>query len=516
MSMRNSFTNGNSRTGERGSVLIAVMVAIFIIASTTTMVLYVTANAIHLNRAQELRAIAFNAAESGAERGYQTLRDYATPPTQLTAFDPLNGVQTWDAQTNYQVTIYPDPDNATQYLKIYRIVSTATTLDATKTVELVVRQASFGRYAYFTDKETSSITGGAIWWKAGETVDGPVHSNNTSGSNFSINYTGSTAPIFLDVVTAAGSSINYNPSTPNNQATWQKIFANGSTGFKLGVPAIQLPTSTDIQKNAAWGSSSGFPGTDGVYVKSSAAGGIYIRGDATIQMQLDASNNQQMVIKQGSNTTTITVNLTNGTTTYTGPVGSGSSASGGAVPNGVIYCTGNITSLKGVIADNKYSGTTITTRNAWTIATDVNNSKDITITDDLTYRTKPDKNQPTTATCNLAAGTLGLVAHNTVISTAATGDVEIDAVMLSGGQNTTDGSFYAANYDSRTPANLTVLGGVIQKARGPVGTFNASTGQTTTGFTKNYHYDPRLSTNPPPFYPTTGQYERLSWQLMGQ
>ena len=78
----------------------------------------------------------------------------------------------------------------------------------------------------------------------------------------------------------------------------------------------------------------------------------------------------------------------------------------------------------------------------------------------------------------------------------------------------TDGSFYAENYDSRSVGTLKVLGGIIQKQRGPVGTLNGSTGQQSTGFNKNYIYDTRLSTNPPPFYPTTGQFERISWKVI--
>ena len=511
----NSILAGAASRG-RGNLMLIVMVAMFVIMSATATVLTVATNALHLNSAQQLRAIAFNAAESGADYAYQKLRDLTTSPTTLTAWDPFGGTQVLDTadHSTYRVTIYPDPNNATQYRKIFRIVSIGAVGDKTQKIELVVQQASFGRYAYFTDKETSSITGGAIWWKAGESVDGPVHSNNASGSNFNINYNGSSAPIFLDMVTAHGNSMNYNPSNPSNEATYGKIFKDGSKGFRLGVPAIQLPTSTDIQKNAAWGGTTSFPGTNGVYLKANSQGGIYIRGDAAVTFSLNASGNQKIVIVQGSNTTTITLNRSAHSTSVSGPVGSGSNSSSANLPNGVIYCTGNITSLKGEIADNLYSGGQVTTRSAFTVATDVNNDKNITITGNLIYHTRPDKTQSDTATCNLAAGTLGLVAHNTVISTSTPTNVELDAVMLSGGENTDDGSFYAQNHDSRSVGTLNVLGGIIQKAREPVGTFNASTGQTTNGFSKDYHYDPRLAVNPPPFYPTTGQYEKLSWQIL--
>ncbi len=48
---------------------------------------------------------------------------------------------------------------------------------------------------------------------------------------------------------------------------------------------------------------------------------------------------------------------------------------------------------------------------------------------------------------------------------------------------------------------LYVTGGVIQLNRGPVG---LSTGQ---GFSKQYTYDKCAATNPPPYFPTTGQFQ---------
>jgi hypothetical protein len=505
------------RSRNDGSVLLLTIAVMFLVAASAMGVLFITANALHLGNKQRAGFSAFNIAESGAEEAALNLKNRAYPPTDTSDFDPFNGPVTLGSGT-YQVTIHPDPNNPNLYLKTYTIESVGTSGNETKTIQVVVRQASFGRYAYFTDKETSSISGGAIWWKAGEQVDGPAHSNNTSGSNFNINYNGSTAPIFLDMVTGAGSSINYSPSRPSSESTYNKIFLNGSKGYKLGVTPIPLPSSSDAQKNAAWGSSAGFPSSNGVYLHSGMSGGIYIRGDAGIQLAVSTGGNQQFIITQGASpptTTTITLDKTAGTVSVSGPVGSGSPTSSSSLGNGVIYCSGNITSLKGQVADNKVSGTSISTRSAFTIATDVNAGNYVELKDNLTYHTQPDRTQSATAQCNLAAGTLGIVAKDIRIDQNAPANLTIDAVCLAGGQNTADGSFYVENYDSKTPTgNLNVLGGIIQKARGPVGTFNSSTGQTTTGYSKNYHYDPRLASDPPPYFPTTGQYERLSWSLL--
>jgi hypothetical protein len=498
---------------EHGSALLIIMVMMFLTLMATTGILMLTANALYLNRYQRTSATAFNVAESGAGAANSWLMNQPSPPNGTAPLPQITG--TID-DGDYTVTIYPDSHNTVSYLKTYRLVSIGRVRGKSKTVEVVVRQSSFGRYAYFTDKETSSVSGGAIWWKAGEVIDGPAHSNNTSGTNFQVNYNASTSPIFLDMVTASGSTINYTPTRPTTEPEFKKVFLNGSKGYMLGVPPIPLPASTEAQKNASWGSVGGFPtGTSGVYLRSGSNGGIYIQGDATLTLSLDAGGNQVFTVNQGLNTTTVTLNKSSNAVTTSGPMGTGSPTTAGALGTGVIYCSGNITSLKGEVADNRVSGGEITTPSAFTIATDVNAGKYIKITDNLVYHTKPDKTKDATAAANLAAGTLGLVAEDIRISSSAPRNLEIDAVCLAGGQNTGDSSFYVENYASKSPTGtLTVLGGIIQKSRGPVGTFNPSTGQTQTGYAKSYHYDPRLASKPPPYYPTTGQYERLSWQVL--
>ncbi len=510
-------TADGSRRAEAGGLLLITVITLFLVGSMTVGLLSVAGNAIYLNNIQQNRALAFNIAESGAELTALWLRDQPYPPSDISPFDPFGGEQNF-GEGSFEVTVIPDPDNYTSYLKTYQIRSVGRVRNAEVTVEIALRQASFGRFAYFTDKETSSISGGAIWWKAGETVDGPVHSNNSGGSNFNINYVGSTSPIFLDMVTGSGPRIDYYPGSPNNENTFKKIYKDGSKGFRLGVPRIEMPPSTSIQKEAAWGGTDFPGGSSGVYLRADAGGGIYIQGNASITLSVNGSGNQVVTIKQGTRTTVITIDRHTRTASVSGPVGSGSPTSSTTLPNGVIFCSGHITSLSGTVADNLVQNGEIVVRSSMTIATEVSKTnpsqnKDIEITGNLVYRTRPNKHLDDDASANLAAGTLGLVARDIRISSSSPRNVEINAVCMCGGQDT-NGSFYAENYDSRQTGTLTVLGGIIQRSRGPVGTFNSSTGQTSTGFTKNYSYDPRLAANPPPFYPTTGQYERLSWQVL--
>lgn len=57
--------------------------------------------------------------------------------------------------------------------------------------------------------------------------------------------------------------------------------------------------------------------------------------------------------------------------------------------------------------------------------------------------------------------------------------------------------------------NLNLLGGIIQKVRGPVGTFG---GYGVTGYSKKYDYDVRLGNNIPPHFPRESVFTIVSWK----
>jgi hypothetical protein len=105
--------------------------------------------------------------------------------------------------------------------------------------------------------------------------------------------------------------------------------------------------------------------------------------------------------------------------------------------------------------------------------------------------------------------TLGIISESDiVIDDVAPTNLEIDACAMA--LNT---SFMMENWwVGPAKGTLTVYGGIIQDERGPVGTFNGTTGQKVSGYSKNYSYDSRLLGSPPPFMPTTGDYVTLSWE----
>lgn len=127
-------------------------------------------------------------------------------------------------------------------------------------------------------------------------------------------------------------------------------------------------------------------------------------------------------------------------------------------------------------------------------------SGNINIPSSIVYANDPRVNPAST-------DTLGLISEtDVVIDSGASTNLEIDASIMA--LNT---SFMLEDWwRGGAKGTLTVFGGIIQNERGPVGTFNGST--KVSGYSKNYSYDVRLLSFPPPFIPTTGDYITLSWE----
>ncbi len=495
----------------KGTALLAALATVFLVVLIGTAILANTLQGLHLARHVREGTLAFNVAESGAERAVRWLKDQPFPPPGTEAIDPFGGAQAMGDGT-YSVTVTPDIGNGGFTLKKYKIVASGSIYGRTEQVELILRQQSFGRYAYFTNREVSSIGGGRIWFISADKIRGPAHSNNVGGSNFQINWGASPGPIFEDMVTGAGPRMDYAPTNPSTEPQFLQVYRTGSRGYQVGVDRISLPSSSDVQKEAAWGGSSGFPGATGVYVPVN--GGIYVVGDSTVQLQVDGSGNQVFRITQGVTITTVTVDLAANERRV--QVGLGPVTTVPGRGSGVLYSSNHITSLSGTIANNRLSAESppsILTRSAYTIATDVNGSRNITITGPVRYASAPDANLPINDPVNLRPGTLGLIARNVVLSSLCPTAMEVNAVVMAGSETVADGSFYVQNYNTKVPTGtLKLIGGLIQKDRGPVGTFSG--GVIRTGYVKDYHYDPRLADYPPPYFPTTGNYDRVSWRRL--
>lgn len=127
------------------------------------------------------------------------------------------------------------------------------------------------------------------------------------------------------------------------------------------------------------------------------------------------------------------------------------------------------------------------------------------IVDDLVYKT-----DPTNPNCT---DMLGIVATNDVIiantpETRNNNGIDIQASIFS-----LKGSFTAEDYSSlpNTAGSIRLYGGIIEKERGAVGTFDTWSGKLLHGYYKKYKYDERFMVSAPPAFPTTGGYEIISW-----
>jgi Tfp pilus assembly protein PilX len=372
------------------------------------------------------------------------------------------------------------------------------------------------------------------------TVTGPVFTNGawTFGTSGSYTYTdkvGSVSPTFgFDSGGCYGASTVPQPG----------FAVNFQSGSQLGAHAIPLPGNsfnqkeavvdglgnsggvTNGQMNAALKTYSGaaYPsaGTTnpGVYLGYSqttsggtttntmTGGGIYVEGNAD-SVVLTASNPssgaqsghalQIFTIKQGTTTTTVTVDQTSNMTTVASKTGSGSTttttingvpenfSSGSASPATMFYVDGTISSLsgpaQGVPAIQNGAAVTVTAAN------------DMTVTGDIIYKAEPVTFTPadTVISANNYGQVLGLFTAGGNVNLAnsqSNGMLEIDAsiaTIQSGGSGGIANTGSAIN-------TLTIVGGRIQ-----------NTIQNINATTRNVWFDRRFLQGgfAPPWFPST-------------
>jgi len=196
-----------------------------------------------------------------------------------------------------------------------------------------------------------------------------------------------------------------------------------------------------------------------------------------------AAGNPGGLLLNGTSTVTLlnngTMNVTNsarGWTNYNTPVPANSAL---FVANGTLTISGT---LNGTLT--------------------AGSNRDIIIPNNITYADDPRIN----ATSN---DVLGIISESdVVIDDAGPDNLEIDGCIMA-----MSTSFLLENWDTVSPkGTLTVYGGIIQRQRGPVGTFNGATGVKRSGYDKNYSYDSRMLNSPPAYMPNTGGYVALAWE----
>jgi len=234
-------------------------------------------------------------------------------------------------------------------------------------------------------------------------------------------------------------------------------YGTGSPKFKAGTnfgsSRIDLPTDFSILEGRAQSGGTSFAGETNIIFKN----------DGTFDWQVfhKVGSPPSIVVDSSGNTD---LDLTNGVI---------------ATENGKdIHIKGTLNGQVTVISDS----------NIW-------------IDDDILYNQDP-LTDPT------ADDLLGLIATKDIIVTdnaANRSNCTIDATLMA-----LNKSFKVQNYDTGSPrGTLTVLGGMVQKERGPVGTMSG--GVIKTGYLKKYLYDQRFMTKAPPYYPIFSRNSIVSW-----
>ncbi len=369
-----------------------------------------------------------------------------------------------------------------------------------------VQKDNFAKFALFTN-EQETPSGTNVWFTDNTNFDGPVHTNKRF--NFALNPSGT----FNDGVTQTEQSARfYNSGYPvllDDDHNGTRDVPTFNAGFQRDQDNISLASLTQKQAMIDQVSGGATYFSDGIYLPGNGtdlAGGIYVQGNSSISLGVDGNNNAIYNITQGSVSKQITVDAVNNqtivadgstTTTYSG------------LPNGidgagtVIYVDGAIQSLGGTVQESTQL----------TIATENN----MYIQDNLTYADyTPGSGTPGTSsyvppTAEGAENILGLVSWggNVYVGNSAPDDVAIHGTILA-----KEGIFAVDDYDDYgvgARGTATLLGGVITDNYGAFGLFNGSTGQSLSGYGRNFVYDKRMREgNSPPYFPTLSIYTAFS------
>jgi hypothetical protein len=266
--------------------------------------------------------------------------------------------------------------------------------------------------------------------------------------------------------------------------------------YFTGSPQFYAPLTSD------YGTYSG--SLSGVYLQNGLTLNSYQGTMADINFNSGSSSLKSIATSSGveiSGNTTLTFN--GGTVSITNPTGGWTNHSYSIPASGGIIYVANNGSTTGSKAGTIYlEGGTVT--GPLTVVSE----NTMYVENSLTYTHNP-VNTPTTTDA------LGLISQDNIwVDTGAPNNLTIDAAMIAAGTSGdgSAGSFGALNYSTRSAGTLTIYGGIVQNQRGAVCTFN-SNGQVQNGYAKNYSYDPRFLTKPPPNYPVVaGQINFSQWQ----
>jgi hypothetical protein len=198
--------------------------------------------------------------------------------------------------------------------------------------------------------------------------------------------------------------------------------------------------------------------------------------------------------------------------------------------NGVIYSTGNINGLSGVVANNVMSGVDVTNSNDLNIVTD--SAMAMQLDGGIVYAnlagdvSDPNNPKSTASAANVTSGTLGLVSRTVQVKQftpagAPLTDMSVHATVMAydtfeaiNPRNVTD-PVTGVVTPGRAAGNFKLLGGYIAKNNGTFGQVDSNS-NLLAGFRMNRNYDERAANNPPPFFPSEeNSFQVTSFQRVG-
>jgi hypothetical protein len=387
----------------------------------------------------------------------------------------------------------------------YRIASTGTSNNVSRTIVAQYKRDSFLNFVYYTDYETldpvalpgnptdcarhytdspgrGSDCSGPINFISADTINGPLHSEDTLAICGNPTF-GRTAADSIQT-----------PSLSNEGQGCGSYSAPYWGAHMIGTYTSNAPSLLP-------------PPTNGQLLNVAQSGGLTYTGTTTIQLT-------------GTTATVTNANLNGGTPSSVNLSGT----------NGVIYissaqapvCAENYTPFS---ANSTYGANlgcgNVYVSGYYNMAITIASDNDVIIAGNIWPGSSATNYQTSTGALGgtpTGGNLLGLIANNFVrIEHPVSSDRGTTAFSCGTGANITSGTYqtlnnpfiYAAvlavqhsfivdNYDcGSSPGTLTVIGAIAQLYRGPVGSGSSS---VSTGYGKNYTYDDRLAYAEPPYF----------------
>lgn len=434
--------------GRRGAVLVISYLFMTVIAALVSTMMVRSLNEQRIAQRYARLASGFYLAEAGLDDAISWMRSQPSPPAGTVCFDPFSGNGCANPQAQ---ALGPGTYTVTIDPNDNNPISYIDLYDIAVT-GLVTGDTTVVR-RILGILRTESFSRYSYFTNLERMASGtPIWftSNNTLQGPVHSNaqFNIAGSPVFNGPVSSAAASINYRTPPPAGGNNPQ---FNG--GLSLGASTVQLPLSSTALRVAA-----------------SAASGQWYTGNTTIVMQSSSPC--------GS--------LQPPCLLVTNPALGWTNQPRSLPANGAIFVNGGNAKVSGTL-DGQLT---------------IGSSHDAVISNHVRYADNPQTNPASN-------DVLGLVAErNVVIAWAAPDNLTIQASIMALNE-----SFTVENWWVGPPqGTLSIYGGIIQGRRGPVGTFNGSTGTILSGYAKNYQYDARLSNMAPPHYPTTGTYNLVHWK----